>query len=109
MLPELEPPNSPIRMAPVVIRFSSVLVRESRFAVSVPKSITLEFVRGAIVTIPPGVDVTKFADSSTSSERIFISAVEPVLVNTEEEVNAAVRKIMSPAIVFAADAGIDIV
>jgi hypothetical protein len=35
--------------------------------------------------------------------------VEPVLVNAEELVNVAVRKVMSPAIVFAEEDGTEIV
>jgi hypothetical protein len=109
MVPELDPPSSPIRITPVVIRFSSVLVRDSFVAASAPRSIAVALLRGAIVTIPPGVAVTRFAESSTASEITLICPVDPVLVNAEEFVNEAVRKVMSPAIVFAAEAGTDMV
>jgi hypothetical protein len=109
MSPELDPPTSPIRIVPVEMLFISALVSESWFAASVPRLIGLAFVRGAIVTTPPGAAVTRFADSPTSSEITLICPVAPVLVKAEEFVNDAVRKVMSPAIVFAAEEGTDIV
>ena len=109
IVPELDPPSSPILITPVEIRFISSLVSDNLFAASDPRSIACKLVRGAIVTIPPGVAVTRFAESSTASEITLICPVDPVLVKADEFVNEAVRKIMSPAIVLAAEAGTDIV
>jgi hypothetical protein len=72
MVPELVPSTSPILSVPVVMRLISVDFSERWLVVSVPKSTALELDLGAIVTTPPGDEVTIFADSSTSSERIFI-------------------------------------
>ena len=56
MFPVLVPPKAPIRKVPAVTMFSSALVSESWFTVSLPKSITRELVFGKIDTTPLGAE-----------------------------------------------------
>jgi hypothetical protein len=108
MFPEFVPLRAPILSVPAETLFSSVLVRDKRPETSVPRSITRLLVRGANVTKPVDV-VARFASSATSSETTRIWLFAPVVVRAEAEVKEEVLKIMSPAMVFAADEGTEIV
>jgi hypothetical protein len=52
MFPELVPFSAPIRKVPADTRFTSAVVKDNRSETSVPKSITVLFDCGAIVTTP---------------------------------------------------------
>ena len=109
MFPVFVPFRAPMRRVPAETLFSSVLVRDRRPETSVPRSITRLLVRGANVTKPLEDVVARFAPSATSSETTRIWLFAPVVVRAEEEVMEEVLKIMSPAMVFAADEGTEMV
>ena len=109
MLPELDPLRAPILRVPAETLFNSVLVRDSRPETSVPRSITRLLVRGANVTKPLEDVVARLAPIVMSSETTRIWLFAPVVVRAEAEVKEEVLKIMSPAMVFAADEGTEIV
>jgi hypothetical protein len=109
MFPEFVPLSAPILRVPAETLFNSVLVRDSRPETSVPRSITRLLVRGDNVTKPLEDVVARFAPSATSSETTRIWLFAPVVVRAEAEVKEEVLKIMSPAIVFGADEGTEIV
>ena len=104
MVPELLPFSAPIRSVPAETLFSSVLVRDSRSDTSVPKSITVLFVCGAMVTTPLEEVVPMVAprfslfavkeialDAETLLSNEIVAAVEVIETEPEAEVMFALE------------------
>lgn len=65
MFPEFVPFSAPIRKVPADTRFTSAVVKDNRSETSVPKSITVLFDCGAIVTTPVDEVVPTVAPSAS--------------------------------------------
>ena len=109
MFPVFVPFRAPMRRVPAETLFSSVLVRDRRPETSVPRSITRLLVRGANVTTPVDAVLERLAPIDMSSETTRIWLFAPVVVRAEEEVKEEVLNTISPAIVFGADEGTEMV
>ncbi len=109
MFPVFVPFRAPMRSVPAEIWLSSAEVSESFPETSVPRSINRLLLRGANVTTPVDAVLERLAPIDMSSETTSIWLFAPVVVRAEDEVKEEVLKIMSPAMVFAADEGTEMV